>query len=275
VVGATTVDDGGRLAPGNSPGILTVTNGALSLAPAAQLDFEIGAITNARSYYDAVKVYGDLNLDGVLNVTSWSNGFGATSGTNVYALFDYTGTLTDTGVELGAVPTNLAYKVDTATTGQVSLAVKEFARGSFSGTGLTTTLVLNFGTNTQSASSNALTFQLFNFDPTDLALGLELTNVTGVGGPFGLDAGLFSGLTGASNLTFTSFMDLGTVGSFSNVVTFNLTSALGGFLVSGDPFHQLTLVLTGDVVAIPEPGSMIVLLACGGLAATRRRPRRG
>ena len=273
LVGGTVVEDGGHLAPGNSPGVLTVTNGNLSLAPTAQLDYEIGAITNARSYYDVVQVFGDLNLDGVLNISNWAGGFGATSGTNVYALFDYTGTLTDTGVELGAVPTNLAYKVDTSVAQQVNLSVKEFAQGSFTNNALSTTLVLNFGTNVQAMASNALTFSIFNFDPSDLSLSLALTNYAAGAGPFSVGGSLFSSLLGGSNQLFTSFFDLSTVGVYSNTFVFDLTSTAAGYLFSGDPSHSLTVVMMGEVTAIPEPGSVVALLAVGGALTSRRRRR--
>ena len=275
LVAATFLDDGARLAPGNSPGILRVTND-LTLSGGSQLDFEIGAITNARSYYDAVVVNGTLTLDGVLNISNWAGGFGATPGTNQYALFDYTpgpGNLTDNGVVLGSVVTNLAYKVDTAVAGQVSLVVKEFnTAASFASNTVSPTLTLNFGTNTQTAGSNGLAFAIFNADLVDLMLGLDLTNYTAASGPFSVGGGLFSSLRAGSNQAFTAWMDLGTAGVYSNVLTFQLGSATSGFLLAGvTPDQTLTLILQGEVVAIPEPGSMVALLAVAGSLMTRRR----
>lgn len=272
-VGATIIDNGGHLAPGTSPGVLTVTN-SLTLNPTSQLDYEIGAITNARSYYDAVQVVGtpgDLVLDGVLNISNWAGGFGATSGTNVYALFDYSGSLTDNTVELGNVPTNLGYRVQTDVPGHVDLSVKEFAQGSFTNSLIATSLLLDFGSTAQSFSSNLLAFSIFSFDTNAVRLALSLTNFDGAFGPFSIAGANFAGLGAGSNQLFSAIMDLSTVGVFSNSFSFALTSGADGYLFSGDPSHLLTLTLIGEVTLIPEPGAAAALLALAGFLPRRRR----
>jgi fibronectin-binding autotransporter adhesin len=273
-VGLTIIDNGGHLAPGTSPGILKVTN-SLTLNPTSQLDFEIGAITNARSYYDVVQVSGtpgDLVLDGVLNVSNWAGGFGATSGTNVYALFDYTGTLSDNGVELGTAPSNLAYRVQTDVPGRVDLSVKEFAQPSFTNDSIATTLVLDFGIQTQSFSSNVLAFSIFSFDTNAVRLALSLTNFDAALGPFWIAGTNFAGLGGGSNQLFSAIMDLSTAGVYSNSFTFSFTSTADGYLWNDDPSRTLTVTILGEV-QIPEPGASLALLAALGLTPRRRRTR--
>jgi fibronectin-binding autotransporter adhesin len=59
---------GSRIAPGNSPGTLTV--GSLLLNAGSVLDFELGqANTVGGTQNDLINVNGDLTLDGILNVT--------------------------------------------------------------------------------------------------------------------------------------------------------------------------------------------------------------
>ena len=110
---------GGAIAPGNSPGTLTI-GGDLALAAGSSLDFQLGSPAGtAGTDSDLIDVGGNLTLDGTLNVAD-AGGFGA----GLYRLINYGGTLTDNGLEVGAGPagynsTNL--NVQTATAGQVNL----------------------------------------------------------------------------------------------------------------------------------------------------------
>ncbi|HEY5711418.1 MAG TPA: autotransporter-associated beta strand repeat-containing protein [Allosphingosinicella sp.] len=120
ILGIVTIADGGHLAPGNSPGTLTI--GALVLNPFSQVDFEFalpGIVGGGIN--DLVVVTGNLTLDGTLNV---ANAGGLSPG--AYRIFDYGGTLTDNGLLLGAPPTRFAADnllISTATPGEVSLIV--------------------------------------------------------------------------------------------------------------------------------------------------------
>ncbi|WP_186766986.1 autotransporter domain-containing protein [Devosia ginsengisoli] len=97
--GDVTVLDGGILAPGSSPGQLTVA-GDLVLSSGSVLNFELGpAGVVGGGVNDLTEVTGNLTLDGVLNVTD-QGGFGA----GVYRIFDYGGTLTDDGIAIGILP---------------------------------------------------------------------------------------------------------------------------------------------------------------------------
>ncbi|MFW5801330.1 MAG: LamG-like jellyroll fold domain-containing protein, partial [Spirochaeta sp.] len=81
------------LAPGNSAGTLTV-DGNLELTETTVLDFEIGS-----SEWDFVDINGDLVLDGTLNISDLGD-----LGAGTYDLLAWSGTLTDNGLVLGAVP---------------------------------------------------------------------------------------------------------------------------------------------------------------------------
>jgi len=100
LTGLVTIDSGGHLAPGNSPGTLTV--GTLVLNAGSQMDFELGqANTPGGALNDLVSVTNNLTLAGTLNVATPSGG---TFGPGVYRLFDYGGVLTNGGVSFGSVP---------------------------------------------------------------------------------------------------------------------------------------------------------------------------
>jgi len=104
--GATTVESGGILAPGDSVGTLTFTNG-LTLNSGAVLNFDLGSTS------DLIRITGDiLTGPGAGNVTvnlADAGGFGA----NTYTLFNFTGA-TLSGFDasdftLGTAPTGWNY----------------------------------------------------------------------------------------------------------------------------------------------------------------------
>ena len=129
--GGVTINDTGHLAPGNSVG--TVHTGSLLMNAGSLLDYELGLANRpGGNENDLTVVNGNLTLDGVLNIAD-AAGFGArevsapgTYGSAVYRLFDYSGSLTDAGLEIGAVPDGFSFGnfvIDTATPGQVNLNV--------------------------------------------------------------------------------------------------------------------------------------------------------
>ncbi|MGA2138334.1 MAG: glycosyl hydrolase family 28 protein [Verrucomicrobiia bacterium] len=112
--GPVTVD--GTLAPGNSPGTLTISNN-LVVNSDGTLQYELGTSS------DLTMVSGNLTLGGTLNIAD-AGGFT----TNTYTLFTYGGTLTTNGspgiLTIGTTPDpTLAYVVDTNTVGLVKLVV--------------------------------------------------------------------------------------------------------------------------------------------------------
>lgn len=92
--GNTTIDDGATLI-GLDGNTLTF-DGNLVLGNASSTNVTLGTLTG-NSLFD---VKGDLTLGGTLNVTEDVGGFGA----GVYRIFDYGGTLTDSGMAIGTVP---------------------------------------------------------------------------------------------------------------------------------------------------------------------------
>jgi len=108
VAGPVTVN--GALAPGNSPGTLTVSNN-LTAGGGALLQYQLG--TNS----DLTAISGNLTLGGTLNVSD-AGGFTNTT----YTLFTYTGALTYNGLTIGTVPNpSFTYTISTSAVGQVNL----------------------------------------------------------------------------------------------------------------------------------------------------------
>ena len=118
IAGPVTVN--GTLAPGTSPGTLTISND-LVLNGGAGLQYQLGSVS------DRTVVSGNLTLGGMLNVTD-SGGFG--NGT--YTLFTYGGTLTTNGtptiLTIGSTPdATKTYTIDIGTFHQVNLVVSDAA----------------------------------------------------------------------------------------------------------------------------------------------------
>ena len=124
--GAVSILGGGIVAPGTSPGTLTVAS-SFTLADAAILSFELDAQNTVvgGGINDLITGVTDLTLDGILNITG-SGDWTTIADNTAWRLFDYSGTLLDNGLVLGSTPTLAAgqsFQIDTATTGQVNLVV--------------------------------------------------------------------------------------------------------------------------------------------------------
>ncbi|QZN94506.1 autotransporter-associated beta strand repeat-containing protein [Symbiopectobacterium purcellii] len=119
--GDVTIADGATLSPGAVGGIIDklTINGNLTLSSGSMLDYhfglpyEVGGPLN-----DLVKVNGDLVLDGTINVTATTGG---SFGPGIYRVIDYTGALTNNGLELGDIPPGRVEYVQTSVANQVNL----------------------------------------------------------------------------------------------------------------------------------------------------------
>ncbi|WP_208512116.1 autotransporter-associated beta strand repeat-containing protein, partial [Variovorax paradoxus] len=123
IAGAVTVAKGGTLSAGNG-GVGTLSVGALSLDAGSTLNYELGqAGVAGGALNDLISVNGNLQLDGTLNIAQSAGGkFGA----GLYRLIDYTGTLTDNGLDIGTAPTDAKnLQVQTAVANQVNLVNSE------------------------------------------------------------------------------------------------------------------------------------------------------
>jgi len=113
------IEDGSTLVPGASVGTLTLTNATLAFSPTAMLDVELGALSSGA--FDRVSVFGDVTLDGIVNVTGLPDVEGG-----LYPILSYSGIATDNEMVLGTVslpPGYLATLVHSNAVQQVFLDV--------------------------------------------------------------------------------------------------------------------------------------------------------
>jgi outer membrane autotransporter protein len=118
IAGPVNIQNGGILAPGASPGTLTM--GTLTLNSGSVLNYQLGTPNVVgNGVNDLVTVNGNLTLAGTLNVTN-VGGFGQ----GVYRLFNYTGTLTNNGLNFGTMPLPAAdFLLQTSQANQINLIV--------------------------------------------------------------------------------------------------------------------------------------------------------
>lgn len=124
--GPVSILGGGIVAPGTSPGTLTVNN-SFTLADTSILDFELNPtdFTIGGGINDLITGVTALTLDGILDVTG-AGDWTAVPNNSSWRLFNYSGALTNNVLSLGSMPTlasGQSFQLDTATTGQVNLVI--------------------------------------------------------------------------------------------------------------------------------------------------------
>ncbi len=118
--GDTIVADGGTINPGNLGDADVLSLGSLTLSSGSILAFDLGDPADGTTS-DRINVGGDLTLDGTLNTTDVGQ-----FGIGVYRLIDYTGTLTDNGLDIGTLPmgfTSDQAAVQTSVATQINLVI--------------------------------------------------------------------------------------------------------------------------------------------------------
>ena len=129
IVGNTGIHSGGTLV--GVQGRTLSINGDLALYTGANVNVALGTPGNAGALFN---VYGNLRLDGTLNVTN-AGGFGA----GVYRIMGYSGSLTDNGLIVGTMPSGTTGTVQTAVANEVNLLVSGMANDTQFWNGATTT----------------------------------------------------------------------------------------------------------------------------------------
>ncbi len=126
--GLVTVQNGGTLAPGNSPGTLT-TIGAVVFSPSSNLSWELNGTdtTIGGGVNDLFTGVTTITLDGTLNISETvTNSFLSAAPGSIWRLINYTGVLTDNTLTLGttpAVPSGYIFGIDSTINGQVNLTL--------------------------------------------------------------------------------------------------------------------------------------------------------
>jgi polygalacturonase len=211
----------GILAPGNSPGTLTVSNN-LIVNGSAVLQYELG--TNS----DQTVVSGNLTLGGTLNITD-SGGFT----NNTYTLFTYGGTLTYNGVSIGTSPAGHNYAIDTSIPGQVNLNVTPpltaFQQWQVLYFGSTTNANADPNADPDGDGQNNLAEFLSGTNPTNSASGLRIVSALRQGGDV--------------VITWT------TTGGFTNAVQATAGNGSGGYMTNfTDISSPIIISGSGDAI---------------------------
>ncbi len=239
-----TIRDGGALAPGTSPGTISVA--ALTLDPLSILNFELstpGVVGSGVN--DLIDVSGNLVLDGLLNVAD-AGGF--TFGT--YRLINYGGSISDQGLTINSVPLGYgAFVVQTSIAGQVNLIVNSAGPYAFwNGTNLLPSGTVNGG---NGVWNNA-------------AANTNWTNAPGTGtGPWAVGDAIFTATPGT--------VDLG-----DNVAFNNMQFAVGGYSINGNgntmtaslPSSEIRTDAGTTTISAAISGSTINKTGAGTLALT-------
>ena len=126
VQGGLIMASGATLAPGSSPGTISID--ALTLSDATISSFELNPTdqTVGSDINDLVVVIGNFTLDGLLNVTSATLGDFSLVTSGTWRLFNYSGELTNNGMTLNSMPalaSGKSWQLDTTTAGQINLTV--------------------------------------------------------------------------------------------------------------------------------------------------------
>lgn len=168
---------------------------------------------------------------------------------------------------------NATYTVDWSGTLQADYSYLLHALASFDGSSEINSLALDFG-NVAQNSIASLNFGLFNLANAD-RIGLDLDGVIGSGDTGAFDTGLiaFADLAQSGSQSFIANLLTANTGAFSAQYLLNLSDAdLGASSTRGN--YQLTLNLTGNVVAAPVPVPGAIWLfgsALLGLLSVNRR----
>ena len=276
ISGAVNVASGGTL---SGTGGSTLTMGALTLDSGATVDVTLGAPGAAGLFKT-----GALTLDGTLNVHD-IGGFGA----GVYRLFDYTGPLTDHGLDIGSAPASSVLGLQTAVAGQVNLvniAGQPLVFWDGDAAGTANNSVVNGGSGTWTATSANWTtadgslnasitptpgFAIFQAAPGTVTVSKAQGAIAVTGMQFASDGYRLEGdaiaLSGAHAIVrvgdgsaasagYTATIANSLTGSAQlektdagTLVLSGANTYTGGTLVSGGTLQGTTTSLRGDIVA--------------------------
>lgn len=287
---AVNIVAGGSLAPGSSPGTLTI-NGPLNIAAGGILAYELGPVAGPN---DLTVVNGATTVGGAvtLNVSPQAGWDSAPGG--IYTLIDSTSqSINPSDVTIGSgVPVNSAHVVTThAATSTLNLALIEHNEGSFTSGIDTDTGSMNLGVFLPSSGSGSQNFSVYNLGGSyRLTLDGAAPTITGDTGLFTFDNGTLGQLapgdskaynvafngtaaTGTYTLTFTwpssSLLDNNSAATLLSGHTLGTVNGLDN--TGGSQSGNLVYTITATV-AIPEPAAPLLAgLALLGMGLRRRR----
>ena len=286
ISGQVTIQNGGILAPGNSPGTLSISN-SLTLSSGTISNFEL----QSSAIYDRVISITNMTFGGTLNVVSYAGGPTFAAG-QVYDLFDFSGTSAGnfSSITLPPLPTTLKWheylpgvKFD-YTSGQIQVdaaAVAELAALESPSTNAATNTYIDQVINsslppnhhnpywtpkTATANSTSGEIEFTGLDVgSDAYVLLWLDNTTDLPALPSGERLLTANSTGADLTTFHIWAPFVDYNAVLEIPTTGSTAYLAYDFV-GYSNHLNAFAL------VPEPGSLAILgLGLAGLLMQRRR----
>jgi hypothetical protein len=181
------------------------------------------------------------------------------------------------GLRSGSVavhsPSQAAAHADFSST--ISYMVVDHAKPLFAGSADPISLTLDFGVVPQFADGGVRTFSIANWmSGLGDAAGLDLDEILAAGGvaPFSTDLAPFSDLGAGDAFDFHMGMATDVAGIFGGTYTLSFSDEdLPGAASAG----TLTLHVSGQVAAVPEPGTVSLLLVAFGFCGLWLRYRNG
>lgn len=261
--GSVMILNGGILAPGNSPGTLTV--GSLTLNAGSISNFELGTSgVIGGGTNDLVEVSGAFTLDGTLNITN-TGSFGA----GVYRLFDYSGSFTNNGLVLGSTPGGYTLSIDTGSTGQVNLNVSLPGGGS-GATWLSSpgSSDWNTGSNwtggvTPNSGTSTAIFATSGTTSVNLSANVQVNTI--VFNPGASAFTITAPATGNRTLTISGTGILNNSGTLQNFVTLSNTSSnLGKIVFSNSASAGVNTVFTNNAALASFAGETLFMDSSNG-----------
>ena len=210
-----------------------------------------------------------MDTSGATSITVGLNASTATAGLKTGTVtIDNLDVTTQGGTGVGANDGN-----DVA---NLALSVLDVSNSSFAGTGDADSLSLSFGTVRQGDAAAAQSFSITNLASAlglDLTAGLDLDSIAAVGGSstkFTTTLAAFKALAAGDSRAFAAMFDTSSIGAFGATYALSFSDE---DLPGTQSSTSLTLTLSGTVVAVPEPASLLTFALVGGTLLRRRRRR--
>ncbi len=243
------------------------TGCSLAMGPTGPINCSWGPNTAATAATNTTAAADQQNLDDYA-------GNGTVNASLSLPTLSATTTLSSVMGQAGA-GSSTTYSVEWSGTLQANYSYLLHALASFDGGSASNTLTLDFG-NVAQNSTAALAFSLYNLGNADrIGLDLDSVSASGDSAAFTTDLSGFTNLTQGGSQAFIANLLTANIGAFSAQYLLNLSD--GDFGASSTrQNHQLTLNLTGNVVAaaapVPVPGAVWLFgSALAGLLGMNRR----
>ena len=179
----------------------------------------------------------------------------------------------------GASSSTSTYSVDWSGSVKADYTYLLHAAPSFASASTQSSLSLDFGTVLQNSSVAPLAFSLYNLaDPNRNGVNLDSFASSGDSAKLTTDLAIFTNLLQGGSNSFAANLNTSTIGAFNAQYVLNLSDWNPGGAAASNTLnqYQLTLNLSGNVAAVPEPEEYAMMLLGFGMVGfqVRRKQQR-